>query len=60
MFISPTPRKSRLSVRVSISRSGSCSQLIGAGVSNVSVAFLEELLKVATVIPAVDQIERHP
>lgn len=30
------------------------------GVSNVSVAFLEELLKVATVVPAVNQIERHP
>jgi glycerol 2-dehydrogenase (NADP+) len=30
------------------------------GVSNVSVAYLEELLKVATVIPAVNQIERHP
>ncbi|KZV66476.1 Aldo/keto reductase [Peniophora sp. CONT] len=30
------------------------------GVSNVSVPFLEELLKVATVTPAVNQIERHP
>ncbi|KAH9036154.1 NADP-dependent oxidoreductase domain-containing protein [Lactarius pseudohatsudake] len=30
------------------------------GISNVSVAFLEELLKVATVIPAVNQVERHP
>ncbi|EIM89119.1 Aldo/keto reductase [Stereum hirsutum FP-91666 SS1] len=30
------------------------------GVSNVSPAFLELLLKEATVIPAVNQIERHP
>ena len=30
------------------------------GVSNVSVEFFEELLKVATVIPAVNQIELHP
>jgi len=30
------------------------------GVSNVSVEFLQNLLKVATVIPAVNQIERHP
>lgn len=30
------------------------------GVSNVSVAFLEKLLKVAIVIPAVNQVERHP
>jgi glycerol 2-dehydrogenase (NADP+) len=30
------------------------------GVSNVSVAYLEELLKIATVIPAVNQVERHP
>jgi len=30
------------------------------GVSNVSVKFLNELLKVATVVPAVNQIERHP
>ncbi|KAH9067596.1 NADP-dependent oxidoreductase domain-containing protein [Lactarius vividus] len=30
------------------------------GVSNVSVAYLKELLKVATVIPAVNQVERHP
>jgi len=30
------------------------------GVSNVSVVFLEELLKVATITPAVNQIERHP
>ncbi|KAH9976207.1 Aldo/keto reductase [Lactifluus volemus] len=30
------------------------------GVSNVSAAYLEDLLKVATVVPAVNQIERHP
>ncbi|KAI0066808.1 Aldo/keto reductase [Artomyces pyxidatus] len=30
------------------------------GVSNVSVKFLDELLKIATVVPAVNQIERHP
>ncbi|KAF8270476.1 Aldo/keto reductase [Lactarius quietus] len=30
------------------------------GVSNVSVAYLEDLLKIATVIPAVNQVERHP
>ncbi|KIP04495.1 hypothetical protein PHLGIDRAFT_109503 [Phlebiopsis gigantea 11061_1 CR5-6] len=30
------------------------------GVSNVSVEFFEELLKVATVVPAVNQIELHP
>ncbi|KAI9441674.1 Aldo/keto reductase [Lactarius indigo] len=30
------------------------------GVSNVSVAFLGDLLKVATVVPAVNQVERHP
>ncbi|KAI0045014.1 Aldo/keto reductase [Auriscalpium vulgare] len=30
------------------------------GVSNISVKFLDELLKEATVIPAVNQIERHP
>lgn len=35
-------------------------QLSVAGVSNVSVVYLEELLKVATVIPAVNQVERHP
>ncbi|KAH9967780.1 Aldo/keto reductase [Lactifluus volemus] len=30
------------------------------GISNVSAAYLEDLLKVATVVPAVNQIERHP
>ncbi|KAJ7163746.1 Aldo keto reductase [Mycena filopes] len=30
------------------------------GVSNVSVEFMERLLKVATVVPAVNQIELHP
>ncbi|KAK0199491.1 NADP-dependent oxidoreductase domain-containing protein [Desarmillaria ectypa] len=30
------------------------------GVSNFSIKTLEELLKTATVIPAVNQIERHP
>ncbi|KAI0322921.1 Aldo/keto reductase [Amylostereum chailletii] len=30
------------------------------GVSNVSVKYLEDLLKVAAVVPAVNQIERHP
>ena len=30
------------------------------GVSNVSVEFLDALLKEATVVPAVNQIERHP
>jgi len=30
------------------------------GVSNVSVTYLEDLLKIATVIPAVNQVERHP
>ncbi|KAI0261248.1 Aldo/keto reductase [Gloeopeniophorella convolvens] len=30
------------------------------GVSNVSAAFLEDLLKIATVVPAVNQVERHP
>jgi diketogulonate reductase-like aldo/keto reductase len=44
-----------------MSRRRSCSQITDTtGVSNVSVAFLEDLLKIATVIPAVNQIERHP
>lgn len=30
------------------------------GVSNFSVKYLEELLKDATVVPAVNQIESHP
>lgn len=30
------------------------------GVSNVSIEFFEKLLKEATVIPAVNQIELHP
>lgn len=30
------------------------------GVSNISVEFFEELLKVAEVTPAVNQIELHP
>lgn len=30
------------------------------GVSNVSVEFFEKLLKEATVVPAVNQIELHP
>ena len=30
------------------------------GVSNVSVPYLHELLKIATVVPAVNQIESHP
>lgn len=30
------------------------------GVSNVSVDYLEPLLKEATVIPAVNQVELHP
>ncbi|KAJ3555803.1 hypothetical protein NM688_g2372 [Phlebia brevispora] len=35
-------------------------KLKAIGVSNVSVEFMEQLLKVATVIPAVDQVELHP
>ncbi|THH21165.1 hypothetical protein EW146_g351 [Bondarzewia mesenterica] len=35
-------------------------KLRAIGVSNVSVKFLDALLKEATVIPAVNQIERHP
>lgn len=30
------------------------------GVSNFSVKYLTELLKIATVVPAVNQIESHP
>ena len=30
------------------------------GVSNLSVKYLEELLAIATVVPAVNQIESHP
>lgn len=30
------------------------------GVSNFSVSYLQELLKFATVVPAVNQIESHP
>lgn len=30
------------------------------GVSNVSIEFFEQLLKEATVVPAVNQIELHP
>lgn len=35
-------------------------KLRAIGVSNVSVEFLDALLKEATVVPAVNQIERHP
>ena len=35
-------------------------KLKAIGVSNISVDFMEELLKVATVVPAVNQIELHP
>ena len=35
-------------------------KLKAIGVSNVSVEFLKKLLKVATVIPAMNQIELHP
>lgn len=34
--------------------------MLCAGVSNFSVEFLEKLLKIATVTPAVNQIELHP
>ena len=34
--------------------------ILSTGVSNFSVEFLERLLKVATVVPAVNQIELHP
>lgn len=40
-----------------------CDRLLkrpNAGVSNFSIEFLERLLKVAKVIPAVNQIELHP
>lgn len=30
------------------------------GVSNVSNEYMEELLKVATIVPAVNQVELHP
>jgi glycerol 2-dehydrogenase (NADP+) len=30
------------------------------GVSNVSIEYFEELFKVATIIPAVNQVELHP
>ena len=30
------------------------------GVSNLSVKYLDELLAIATVVPAVNQIESHP
>ncbi|KAI0717030.1 Aldo/keto reductase [Earliella scabrosa] len=35
-------------------------KLKAIGVSNFSVTFLRELLKIATVVPAVNQIESHP
>ena len=35
-------------------------KLKAIGVSNVSIEFFGELLKVATVVPAVNQIELHP
>ena len=35
-------------------------KLKAIGVSNFSVTYLRELLKIATVIPAVNQIESHP
>lgn len=35
-------------------------KLKAIGVSNVSVEFLERLLAVAEVVPAVNQIELHP
>lgn len=35
-------------------------KLKAIGVSNISVDFMEELLKVATVVPAANQIELHP
>lgn len=35
-------------------------KLKAIGVSNVSIEFLELLLKEATVVPAVNQIELHP
>lgn len=34
--------------------------LFSSGVSNFSVEYLERLLKVARVVPAVNQIELHP
>ena len=35
-------------------------KLKAIGVSNFSVTFLRELLKIATIVPAVNQIESHP
>ncbi len=35
-------------------------KLKAIGVSNFSVEYLEELLKEATVVPAVNQVELHP
>ena len=35
-------------------------KLKAIGVSNFSVTYLRELLKIATVVPAVNQIESHP
>ena len=41
----------------SLLKSGKCKAI---GVSNMSIPFLERLLKECTVIPAVDQVECHP